>query len=323
MSQPKITFLRFNASISISFTILLAVSIGTLYQCDAVTLKANEVGITNYRNEYDDSKNQENLLHGNAQEFKFQRYQSPIAIKKALSLTRQSPFKWYQGKDGRKGHVSSTKLGGDWVLAESEQVAVQCTAEEVLRAHLSSDLQEKWNANDVLECHFKCRKASAKEADMHNQNVNKEKVAFWGGRGSKKHSSKLWQQQRVYQQDLVLRSQRIIRSHTGVMRYSQTITIDKIGKDNFTVLIYMDPIHQTYATKKKPFESLSVYVSLKQNGENVDIYAAGVMEVNRKVVPNFVVFDASGIAGQMAGKGTLWLGAFFEERRVKALGDYQ
>ena len=39
------------------------------------------------------------------------------------------------------------------------------------------------------------------------------------------------------------------------------------------------------------------------------------MEVNRKVVPNLIVFDASGIAGDQAGKGTLWLAGEFEERK--------
>lgn len=48
----------------------------------------------------------------------------------------------------------------------------------------------------------------------------------------------------------------------------------------------------------------------------MDIYAAGVMQVNRKVVPNLVIFDASGIAGSMAGKGTLWLSSFFDQRRL-------
>jgi hypothetical protein len=63
-------------------------------------------------------------------------------------------------------------------------------------------------------------------------------------------------------------------------------------------------------------ESLSVYVGLQQKGDNVDIYAAGGMQVNRKVVPNLVIFDASGIAGSMAGKGTLWLSSFFDQRRL-------
>jgi hypothetical protein len=120
-----------------------------------------------------------------------------------------------------------------------------------------------------------------------------------------------------YQQDLVLRSQRIIRSQTGIMRYSQTITIDRIGKDNYSVLVRLDPEQQqASSTSKKPFESLSVYIGLQQKGEDAAIYAAGVMQVNRKVVPNLVIFDASGIAGSMAGKGTLWLAGFFEKRSL-------
>jgi hypothetical protein len=99
------------------------------------------------------------------------------------------------------------------------------------------------------------------------------------------------------------------------MRYSQTITIDKIGDENYCVSIRLDPDEQqSDATASKPFDSLSVYVGLQQKGDDVNIYAAGVMEVNRKVVPNLVVFDASGIAGSMAGKGTLWLASFFEQR---------
>ena len=34
----------------------------------------------------------------------------------------------------------------------------------------------------------------------------------------------------TYRQDLVLKSQRIIRSHTGEMRYSQRITVDPFKK---------------------------------------------------------------------------------------------
>ena len=52
-----------------------------------------------------------------------------------------------------------------------------------------------------------------------------------------------------------------------------------------------------------------MYVGLQQVGPDVRIYAAGVFRVNRRVVPNLVVFDASGIAGDMASKGTLWLAA--------------
>lgn len=49
------------------------------------------------------------------------------------------------------------------------------------------------------------------------------------------------------------------------------------------------------------------------DGKSVNIYANGIMKVNRKVVPNLIVFDASGIAGSMAGKGTLWMAAYFQE----------
>ena len=57
---------------------------------------------------------------------------------------------------------------------------------------------------------------------------------------------------------------------------------------------------------------------LQQVGPDVRIYAAGVFRVNRRVVPNLVVFDASGIAGDMASKGTLWLAGHFERRRAAA-----
>ena len=97
--------------------------------------------------------------------------------------------------------------------------------------------------------------------------------------------------------------------------FSQIILIDKIGKDNYSVLVKLaDPNEQYDATKKKPFDSLFVYVNLQQNEENVDIYACGLMQVNRDVVPNLIIFDASGIAGSMAGKGTLWLAGYFDER---------
>ena len=54
-------------------------------------------------------------------------------------------------------YVSSTKLVGDWVLAESQQVAVKCTTQEVLQAYPSGDLQQQWNKKEVLECSFKQR----------------------------------------------------------------------------------------------------------------------------------------------------------------------
>jgi hypothetical protein len=276
------------------------------FYCHAIRLKFKSnvhdihIAIASYRDAYDDDENkqQEELRYSQAADFHFQRFQSPTAIKKALTACRgsSSSFKLHQGKDGRKGRVSNTKLGGDWVLAESEQVAVKCTTEDVLRAYLSGDLQQRWNAKQVLECQIRCKKT---------KNV-------WGSRSK----GGIDDSGAYYQQDLVLRSQRIIRSHTGVMRYSQTITIDKIGDENYCVSIRLDPEQQqSNATDRKPFDSLSVYVGLQQKGDDVNIYAAGVMKVNRKVVPNLIVFDASGIAGSMAGKGTLWLASFFEQRR--------
>lgn len=250
--------------------------------------------------------------------------------------------------------MSSTKLVGDWVLAESQQVAMECTAKEVLEAYLSGDLQQQWNHKEVLECTFRkiTRRKKSKSAPAARSNilteqgvgnfvqrlssklssVNKVETETAGisGMGISKElhgnkskskisaprlNTKSDQIEKCYQQDLVLKSQRIIRSQTGIMRYSQIITIDKIGHDSYSVLVHLDPDRQgSKTTTKKPFEALSVYVGLQQNGKNVDIYAAGVMKVNRKVVPNLIVFDASGIAGGMAGKGTLWLAGFFDQR---------
>lgn len=251
-------------------------------------LKVDGIAIADHRHHFDRSAHQEELEYGNADRFRFRRFQSPASIKDALASSRNAPLKWFHGKDGRKGYVSSTKLGGDWVLAESEQIAPDCSCEEVLRAYLTGELQEIWNQKEILECKFRLRKG--------NVGTHYEKY---------------------YEQDLVLKSQRVITSHTGVMSYSQAISVDKIGgNDSFNVMVRLDPDQQTGATsRKKPFESLSVYVGLQQKGKDVHIYAAGVMQVNRKVVPNLLVFDASGIAGALAGKGTLWLASHFEERR--------
>ncbi|EOD32719.1 hypothetical protein EMIHUDRAFT_467938 [Emiliania huxleyi CCMP1516] len=208
----------------------------------------------------------ERLRHGDAEAFRFDRYQSPAAVKAAFDGCRsRRSFRTHEASDGRRGLVSSTRLGGDWVLAESEQLAPACTAEEVLRAYLTGSLQKEWNADKVSRVAFS-RAASPERG-------------------------------RYYRQDIELRSVRVIRSRTGPMSYSQTISVDKA---------------------RKPFEALSVYVGLQQVGPDVRIYAAGVFRVNRRVVPNLVVFDASGIAGDMAGKGTLWLAGHFERRRVAA-----
>jgi hypothetical protein len=127
--------------------------------------------------------------------------------------------------------VSSTKLGGDWVLAESEQVAVQCTTDDVLRAYLSGDLQQRWNMKEVLQCKIKCMRETHPRDHYSTDNTNTKTLC---GQGRKvEWIIILGGGHSYYQQDLVLRPQRIIRS--GVMRYSQTITSDKIGDENYIV----------------------------------------------------------------------------------------
>ncbi|KOO28216.1 hypothetical protein Ctob_013966, partial [Chrysochromulina tobinii] len=150
-------------------------------------------------------------------------------------------------------------------------------------AYLSGILQLKWNADKVSTIRVTRRKS---DSDVY------------------------------YRQDLTLRSQRVITSSTGEMRYSQKIIVDKVGRNCFCALVTLDP--EQPSTAKKPFNTLTVYVGLEQRANDVNIYAAGVMEVNRKVVPNLVIFDASGIAGDMAGKGTLWLSGHFMERKRAA-----
>ena len=271
------------------------------------------IGIAAYRDEYtkeplripslsrpkrsDSSDHHDHHLSGGSWDgFHFGRFQSPEAVQDALSHFRKHKFKHFQGKAGRQGMVTSTKLGGDWVMAESTQTAVGCTSQEVLRAYLSSKLQKTWNPTQVLECTI------IPKQDPVNDDDNDQCPSPY------------------YQQDLVLHSQRVIRSHTGIMKYSQRITVDQIGEGagDYCVSVKLDPSEPT--TPKKPFEKLNVYVSLKETDDgNVDIYAAGIMKVNRQVVPNLIVFDASGIAGSMAGKGTLWLAAYFDELKSNAV----
>lgn len=213
----------------------------------------------------------------------FGRFRSPSAIRSALERCRggRDKFRFHEGKDGRRGWVSTTRLGGDWVLAESEQTAVACTAEEVLTTYLSGELQKRWNADKLIDCEFTL-KTSFNEPPY-------------------------------YRQDLFLKSQRVVSGHTGVMKYSQRITVDRVGRDKYCVAVQIDP--RRSATARKPFEKLSVYVGVEQQGADVRVYAAGVMKVNRRVVPNLIVFDASGIAGSMAGRGTLWLAGHFAQRK--------
>ena len=100
------------------------------------------------------------------------------------------------------------------------------------------------------------------------------------------------------------------------MRYTQKVRIDMIGRRAFNCFVQLDPTSKT-TTKLKPFDKLAVNVSLREVGDDVQIYAAGLMRVNRKIVPNLYIFDASGIAGAMAGKGTLWLSSHFADRQKK------
>ena len=239
------------------------------------------LAIATHRRSYDPAADR--LQPGEAAAFRFARYQSPADMQAAFTQVRAaSAFRYHVGNDGRKGHVCSTKLGGDWVLAESVQVAPSCTCEQVLRAYLDGALQKRWNADKVAAVRF-TRKA--------------------GEEGC------------YYQQDIELHSVRVIRTRTGPMRYSQQIHVDKVGAHNYCCFVQLDP--GLPSTARKPFESLGVYVGLQQEGEDVKIYAAGVFEVNRRVVPNLLVFDASGIAGDMAGKGTLWLSGHFEQRATE------
>jgi hypothetical protein len=310
------------------------------------------IGLTGYKTDYNTLIPQEEIKYGFGHSFIFQRFQSPASIRKALvSVRSASSFKWVEGKDGRKGHVSSTKLGGDYVLAESEQIAVDCTTEDVLRVYLSGELQARWNAKNILECYFtKCKKTKNDSSlldDNHRLPIKPRGRKLWDRRSNDYTDEKkrqLVQQQETdnevvgdnsyfYRQDLLLKSQRVIRSHTGPMKYQQIIEIDKVGQNNYSILVRLfknnkngknpnNGQHQLQqqqeelnspitATAKKPFESLQVYVGLEQIGSDVKIYAAGVFEVNREVVPKIIVFDTSGFAGSIAGKGTLWLSGYF------------
>jgi hypothetical protein len=310
------------------------------------------IGLAGYQSGYagrnDTLVLQKELKYGAGQSFAFQRFQSPKSIRKALQSVRSaSSFKWFEGKDGRKGHTSCTKLGGDYVLAESEQIAVDCKTEDVLRVYLTGELQARWSAGNCLECHITKFK---KKGNSHSHRSNGRKHAtkprrlnMWSGRLNDSNDKRGKIQKRksnkdpgqadtyFYLQDLLLKSQRVIRSQTGPMRYQQIIEIDKVGEHNYAILVHllknkkgndrfpeqMDLTGTITSTVKKPFESLEVYVGLEQMGRNVKIYAAGVFEVNRKVVPKIIVFDTSGFAGSIAGKGTLWLAGYFQNASME------
>ncbi|KAL7496640.1 hypothetical protein ACHAWT_005112 [Skeletonema menzelii] len=221
------------------------------------------------------------LKYGSADTFNFGRFQSPDAVDEAMSDCRSSKsFKHHSSRDGKEGYYCSTRLGGDWVLAESKQVAKNCIPAEVLAAYLDGSNQKKWNEDKVLDI-----------------NVSRT------GQG-------------LYNQAMVLKPQRVLTGKTTVMRYTQKICVDKIGNSNYNAFVELDTKSKSN-TKLRPFHILKVNVGLEQVGNDVHIYAAGIMKVNRKIVPNLVIFDASGLAGAMAGKGTLWLSKHFQDRSSK------
>jgi hypothetical protein len=173
-------------------------------------------------------------------------------------------------------HLTLTIKLGDWVLAESKQIAKNCRTVEVLSAYLDGTNQKKWNEDKV-------------------QDIEITRT----GPG-------------MYRQEMVLKPQRVLTGKTTVMRYTQIIRVDKIG-DGYNAFVELD-VNAMTNTKQRPFDILAVNVGLEQVGKDVHIYAAGLMRVNRSIVPNLIVFDASGIAGAMAGKGTLWLSIHFARR---------
>jgi len=234
------------------------------------------ITVNKYRRHYERATLKK-LSYGHADEFTFGRFQSSDAIGKAMSNCRStSSFRHHSAKDGRDGYYCSTRLGGDWVLAESKQIAKNCRPSEVLAAYLDVACQKKWNADKV-----------------------KDIKIIRTGPG-------------LYRQEMVLKPQRVLTGMTTEMRYTQLIRVDKIG-DGYNAYVELD-LNAKTNSKLRPFDILAVNVSLQRVGEDVHIYAAGLMRVNRSIVPNLIVFDASGIAGALAGKGTLWLSSHFLNR---------
>lgn len=236
-----------------------------------------------YRRNYDNTTTKlPKLKYGHANDFTFGRFHSPSSIDDAMSTCRghsSSAFKYYKASDGREGYYSTTRLGGDWVLAESKQIAKNCTPQEVLAAYLDGNNQKEWNADKVQDV----------------------KITHIKGQSG------------MYKQEMVLKPQRILTGKTTIMRYTQLIRVDKIGTLGYNAHVTLDSTAKSN-TQQRPFNELSVNVSLQQVGDDVQIYAAGLMRVNRSIVPNLFIFDASTIAGGLAGKSTLWLSKHFDAR---------
>lgn len=253
------------------FSILLALAV--------ISPAESRIRVTfeQFKRHFDTRTKLEKIKHGHAEDFTFGRFQSPEGIEQALDSCRKpSSFRHYT-HGLREGLYCSTKMGGDWVLAESKQIAKSCTPEEVLLAYLDGDNQKRNNPDKVKRC-----------------------TISRTGRGT-------------YSQAMVLLPQRVLSGKTTEMRYTQKIRVDKIGNIGYNAFVELDPTSKS-TTKLKPFDKLNVNVSLKQVGDDVHIYACGLMRVNRKIVPNLLIFDASALAGAMAGKGTLWLSSHFANR---------
>lgn len=313
------------------------------------------IGLAGYQSNYDSPLKQPNLHFGKAHEFSFRRFQSPKSIQSAMNYAKKKgkkrknadhyKFKKYHGKDGRRGFVFYSKLGSPktkktdirdgWVLAESKQKVIGYTTDDVIKAYLSDSLQEKWNPKTIMKCVSCMKNIDTNNTDDSSSflDIDRDKMK----RSSRKRKRNFGDNEnnnigKYYRQDLTLFSVRVVTSHTEIMKYSQDIYIDKIGKHNYSVLVNIvspklasseenkssaesdeTSLSSSSSSCKRPFDSLSAYIGLEQNGNDVDIYASGIMKVNREVIPNFVIFDPSSIAGSQAGKGTLWLAAHFDE----------
>ena len=253
------------------FSILLALAV--------ISPAESRIRVTfeQFKRHFDTRTKLEKIKHGHAEDFTFGRFQSREGIEQALDSCRKpSSFRHYT-HGLREGLYCSTKMGGDWVLAESKQIAKSCTPEEVLLAYLDGDNQKRNNPDKVKRC-----------------------TISRTGRGT-------------YSQAMVLLPQRVLSGKTTEMRYTKKIRVDKIGNIGYNAFVELDPTSKS-TTKLKPFDKLKVNVSLKQVGDDVQNFACGLMRVNRKIVPNLLIFDASALAGAMAGKGTLWLSSHFANR---------
>ena len=229
----------------------------------AAAQAAEEVRIlhNSYRRNYDTTTKLPKLKYGHANDFTFGRFQTPTAIENAMLPVVAIP----------RRH--------DWVLAESKQIAKECSPTEVLAAYLDGNNQKKWNTDKVQDIKI----------------------------------SPIKGQHGMYKQEMVLKPQRILTGKTTIMKYTQLIRVDKIGTLGYNAYVTLDSTAKSN-TQQRPFNELAVNVSLQQVDNDVHIYAAGLMRVNRSIVPNLIIFDASTIAGGLAGKSTLWLSKHFDAR---------